>query len=45
MMMVSAGGCERSEAEWAALLARAGLRLVAISRASTTRHVIEAAPA
>ena len=43
MMLVSAGGRERSEPEWESLLARADLRLVGATRASPTRHVLEVA--
>jgi hypothetical protein len=42
MMLVSAGGRERTEQEWTALLAEAGLELVGVRRATRTRHVIEA---
>ena len=45
MMLVSAGGRERTEEEWRALLADAGLELVGVRRATPTRHVIEARPA
>lgn len=44
MMLVSAGGRERTEEEWRALLADAGLELVGVRRATPTRHVIEARP-
>ena len=42
MMLVSAGGRERTHAEWRALLAEAGLEIVDVRRATPTRHVIEA---
>ena len=44
MMLVSAGGRERTEEEWRALLADGGLEFVAAQRATATRHVIEARP-
>jgi hypothetical protein len=44
MMLVSAGGHERTEEEWRALLADGGFELVSARRATPTRHVIEAAP-
>ena len=44
MMLVSAGGHERTEEEWRALLADGGFELVSARRATRTRHVIEAAP-
>jgi hypothetical protein len=44
MMLVSAGGRERTEEEWRALLADGGLEFVAARRATPTRHVIEARP-
>jgi hypothetical protein len=44
MMLVSAGGRERTEPEWAALLARSGFRTVGTTRATRTSHVIEAVP-
>jgi hypothetical protein len=44
MMLVSAGGRERTEDEWRALLAAAGLELVGATRATATKHVLEAAP-
>jgi O-methyltransferase domain len=44
MMLVSAGGRERTEDEWRELLAAADLELTAVTRAATTRHVIEAMP-
>lgn len=45
MMLVSAGGRERTEAEWRGLLADAGLEFVAATRATPNKHVIEARPA
>jgi hypothetical protein len=45
MMLVSAGGRERTEAEWRELLAGADLELVGATRAGPARHVIEAVPA
>lgn len=44
MMLVSAGGRERTEDEWRALLADGGFELVSARSATPTRHVIEAAP-
>lgn len=44
MMLVSAGGRERTEPEWADLLAGSGFRMVGATRATRTGHVIEAAP-
>jgi SAM-dependent methyltransferase len=44
MMLVSAGGRERTEEEWRALLADGGLEFVGARRATPTRHVIEARP-
>jgi hypothetical protein len=44
MMLVSAGGQERTEDEWRALLAAAGLTLTGTTRATSTKHVIEAVP-
>jgi len=44
MMLVSAGGRERTEDEWRDLLAAADLELTAVTRAAPTRHVIEAMP-
>ena len=44
MMLVSAGGRERTEEEWRALLADGDLEFVAAQRATATRHVIEARP-
>ena len=44
MMLVSAGGKERTQAEWAALLARGGLRLKRAMRATANSYVIEALP-
>jgi hypothetical protein len=45
MMLVSAGGRERTEDEWRALLAAADLELVGTARAASTKHMLEAAPA
>ena len=44
MMLVSAGGRERTEAEWSALLTAGGFAVAAASRAATNKHVIEAVP-
>jgi hypothetical protein len=44
MMLVSAGGQERTEDEWRALLGAAGLELTGTTRAAPSRHVIEAVP-
>ncbi len=44
MMLVSAGGRERTEDEWRDLLAAADLELTAVTRAAPTRHVVEAMP-
>jgi O-methyltransferase domain/Dimerisation domain len=44
MMLVSAGGRERTEEEWRSLLTSGGLELVSVTRATPTRHVIEARP-
>jgi SAM-dependent methyltransferase len=43
MMLVSAGGRERTRSEWEGLLRDADLRLVGATRASPTRHVLEVA--
>ena len=45
MMLVSPGGQERTEDEWRALLEAADLELTGTTRATPTRHVIEAVPA
>jgi SAM-dependent methyltransferase len=45
VMLVSAGGRERTQPEWEDLLSRADLQLVTTSWASPTRFVLEAAPA
>jgi hypothetical protein len=45
MMLVSAGGRERTEVEWRELLAGADLELVGVTRAGPARYVIEALPA
>lgn len=42
MMLVSAGGRERTETEWRDLLAAGGLELVDATRATANLHVIEA---
>jgi hypothetical protein len=44
MMLVSAGGRERTEDEWRALLSAADLTLTTATRATAGKHVIEAAP-
>jgi hypothetical protein len=44
MMLVSAGGRERTESEWSDLLAASGFRLQGTTRASVTSHVLEATP-
>jgi len=44
MMLVSAGGRERTEAEWRALLADAGFRVERIVPAGPGRSVVEAVP-
>jgi hypothetical protein len=44
MMLVSAGGRERTEDEWRVLLAAADLELTAGTRATVSRHVLEAVP-
>jgi O-methyltransferase domain/Dimerisation domain len=44
MMLVSAGGRERTEEEWKALIAAGGLEFVSAQQATPTRHVIEARP-
>jgi hypothetical protein len=43
-MLVVEGGRERTEAEWAALLADGGFRIVSMQQATATSHVIEAVP-
>jgi hypothetical protein len=45
MMLVALGGQERTEGEWRALLAAADLELTGTTRATPSRHVIEAVPA
>jgi len=40
--MVAAGGRERTEAEYRALLVKAGLRLIRVIRAPGTSAIIEA---
>jgi hypothetical protein len=42
MMLVSAGGRERTEAEWTSLLAAGGFDLARETRATPNLHVIEA---
>jgi hypothetical protein len=42
MMLVSAGGRERTEAEWRTVLAAAGMELRGMARATENKHVIEA---
>ena len=44
-MMVSGGGRERTEAEWRALLVKAGLRLTDVFPTPGTAAIIEAEPA
>jgi hypothetical protein len=44
MMLVSAGGRERTESEWTDLLSAGGFRLQATTRGSVNSHVLEAAP-
>jgi O-methyltransferase domain/Dimerisation domain len=44
LMLVSAGGQERTEDEWRVLLAAADLELAAAARATSNKHVIEATP-
>ena len=45
MMLVSAGGKERTEREWNELLAAGGFRLAQTVRSSASSHVLEAEPA
>jgi hypothetical protein len=45
LMLVSAGGRERTEPEWRALLAEGGFRLCQVHPAGATSAVIEASPA
>jgi hypothetical protein len=45
LMLVSAGGLERTESEWRALLAAGTFDLLRVHRAGPTSSVIEAAPA
>ena len=45
MMLVSEGGRERTEAEWRTLLAAADLEFAGATRATPSKHVIEALPA
>jgi hypothetical protein len=45
MMLVTLGGQERTEDEWRTLLAAADLELTGATRATPSRHVIEAVPA
>lgn len=44
MMLVSAGGRERTEPEWRSLLAAAGFRLESATRATEDSHVLVAVP-
>jgi hypothetical protein len=44
MMLVSAGGKERTEDEWRMLFAAADLELTAATRATVNRHVLEVVP-
>ena len=44
MMLVTAGGRERTEPEWRALLAEGRFRLERITSATPANHVIEAVP-
>lgn len=43
-MLVSAGGRERTEAEWASLLEAGGFRLVGVTPATASSYVLEAVP-
>jgi SAM-dependent methyltransferase len=45
MMLVSAGGRERTEPQWRALLAEGGFHLERTTPAAPTSHLIEAVPA
>jgi hypothetical protein len=45
VMLVSAGGRERTESEWRALLAEGGFHLRQVHPAGPTSSVIEASPA
>ena len=45
MMLVSAGGKERTEQEWSELLAAGGFRLARTARSSASSHVLVAEPA
>jgi hypothetical protein len=45
MMLVSAGGKERTEHEWSELFAAGGFRLARIARVSASSHVLVAEPA
>ena len=45
MMLVSAGGRERTEAEWGQLLAAGGLAVAGTTRLTPNKHLIEAHPA
>jgi O-methyltransferase domain/Dimerisation domain len=45
MMLVSAGGRERTEPQWRALLAEGGFHLERITPAALANHLIEAVPA
>jgi hypothetical protein len=44
MMLVSAGGRERTEGEWRNVLSSAGFRLERTTRGSASTHVLEAVP-
>jgi hypothetical protein len=44
MMLVSAGGCERTEPQWQTLLAEGGFHLERITAAAPANHIIEAVP-
>jgi hypothetical protein len=44
-MLVAVGGKERTSAEWANLLGRAGFRLNRVIHTATPVSIIEAAPA
>jgi hypothetical protein len=45
MMLVSAGGKERTEREWSDLFAAGGFRLAGTARSSASSHVLVAEPA
>jgi hypothetical protein len=44
MMLVSAGGRERTADEWVALLATAGFRLESVIPAGSGRSILDAVP-